>query len=193
LGQGTYRFLLRMPEELRRRVVDAAHDADRSINAEIVHRLTESFEPGEARRRGLFTKGERGTSVTRNRVGAAAALIVLMAIVAIAVGRSGGPNTVRSPAPADKRYGDPDSARFGPGSAEEAGREGPAAANEAEWQFYQRSVPTGQTPLDVSNDARAAWNAVATSFAKQPKKNNGSNADGVWQSIGPDMRASRRS
>jgi hypothetical protein len=48
---GTYRFLLRLPEELRRRLPDAASHADRSLDHEIIDRLERSFEA---------PRGERG-------------------------------------------------------------------------------------------------------------------------------------
>lgn len=40
-------FGLRMPAELKARLEDAAHDNRRSLNAEIVARLQESFAPRE--------------------------------------------------------------------------------------------------------------------------------------------------
>jgi Arc-like DNA binding domain len=46
-----YRFLLRMPESLRRRLVEAAGQSGRSINQEIVTRLEESLERSGGRRR----------------------------------------------------------------------------------------------------------------------------------------------
>ena len=42
-GEGIYRFLLRMPEELRVRLNDAASGTGRSLNKEIVDRLEQSF------------------------------------------------------------------------------------------------------------------------------------------------------
>ena len=46
-----YRFLLRMPEELRRGLVEATQRSGRSINAEIVSRLEESLDADAAPRR----------------------------------------------------------------------------------------------------------------------------------------------
>jgi predicted HicB family RNase H-like nuclease len=43
-GEGIYRFLLRRPEELRRRLDDAASASGRSLNNEIVNRLEASLE-----------------------------------------------------------------------------------------------------------------------------------------------------
>jgi len=40
----TYRFLLRMPEELRARLAASAAQSRRSLNAEVVHRLARSLD-----------------------------------------------------------------------------------------------------------------------------------------------------
>ena len=54
-----YRFLLRMPEELRIRLAGSAEESGRSLNREIVHRLEDSFERSECRRR---ARGEERAS-----------------------------------------------------------------------------------------------------------------------------------
>jgi hypothetical protein len=77
-GEGIYRFLLRMPEELRRRLDDAASASGRSLNKEIVNRLEVSLERtpsvlGEAR-----TRGE--TMFQRNRRTALVAVAVLVIV-----------------------------------------------------------------------------------------------------------------
>jgi hypothetical protein len=43
-----YRFLLRMPEELRGRLSASADEAGRSLNSEVVRRLEQSFGDGGA-------------------------------------------------------------------------------------------------------------------------------------------------
>jgi hypothetical protein len=45
MAKDDYRFLLRLPQELRGRLTEAATESGRSLNAEIVHRLGESLEP----------------------------------------------------------------------------------------------------------------------------------------------------
>ena len=45
MKSGQYRFLLRMPEPLRERLVDAAARSGRSLNGELVHRLEQSLDP----------------------------------------------------------------------------------------------------------------------------------------------------
>jgi hypothetical protein len=46
-----YRFLLRLPQPLRERLVQAAERSGRSLNAELVHRLERSLDPWALRRR----------------------------------------------------------------------------------------------------------------------------------------------
>src|SRR5215208_4469365 len=63
----TYRFLLRMPEDLRQRIVDAAAASGRSLNAELVSRIEASLDAEErpARSRGihrLVPRSSRGAS-----------------------------------------------------------------------------------------------------------------------------------
>ena len=45
-----YRYLLRMPQELRERVLRATEDSGRSFNAEVLHRLDRSLRPNLPRR-----------------------------------------------------------------------------------------------------------------------------------------------
>ena len=45
-----FRFLLRMPIELRERLLEASRESDRSLNAEIVDRLERSCRPSLADR-----------------------------------------------------------------------------------------------------------------------------------------------
>ena len=49
-ARNPYRFLLRMPQELREPLRDAAETSGRSLNAEIVARLEASIDHGESRR-----------------------------------------------------------------------------------------------------------------------------------------------
>ena len=54
-----YRFLLRMPTQLRERLKDATEESGRSLNAEIVSRLEQSLaeDTGAVRRLGLWISG----------------------------------------------------------------------------------------------------------------------------------------
>lgn len=42
------KFMLRLPDGMRKRIADAAEESSRSMNGEIVARLQESFEPNIA-------------------------------------------------------------------------------------------------------------------------------------------------
>ncbi len=60
MAKETYRFLLRLPPELRSRLVTAADRSGRSLNSEIVHRLDRSLDPwGAFRRRHAVPAGLR--------------------------------------------------------------------------------------------------------------------------------------
>jgi hypothetical protein len=48
VARDDYRFLLRLPQELRELLADAAAESGRSLNAEIVHRLGDSLTPAPA-------------------------------------------------------------------------------------------------------------------------------------------------
>lgn len=86
----TYRFLLRMPQELRRRLNESAEDAGRSLNGEIVHRLEQSLdEPAAATHRPtehLKTKGDHVRRLRSRRPLVALALVVLVAAGLAVVG-----------------------------------------------------------------------------------------------------------
>ena len=86
-GTKSYRFLLRMPQELRERLTATAEDAGRSLNREIVHRLEESLEtPNAAARR--QKKGDTVKRLGSRRPLVALALVVLVAAgIAVAGGR----------------------------------------------------------------------------------------------------------
>ena len=100
-GRDTYRFLLRMPDELRERLSAETARTGRSLNAEIVHRLAESVDPKlpdrQARPLRAPRRGER--KMRRTWVAASAiALVVLVPIVVAALVAGDGPSSV-APAP----------------------------------------------------------------------------------------------
>ena len=85
-GEGIYRFLLRMPQELRERLTDSASDSGRSLNREIVHRLEESFESAPLTvMRGNPGEVWRMRQVGRKRVAFVLATMVA-AVIAVAAG-----------------------------------------------------------------------------------------------------------
>jgi hypothetical protein len=77
-----------MPEELRRRLVEATHRSGRSINAEIVTRLEASLEADAAPDRTSTTISRRGSEMQKKRMRRrlAAAGVVVLALAAVAVG-----------------------------------------------------------------------------------------------------------
>ena len=79
-GGEAYRFLLRMPQELRARLSDAAEANGRSLNRELVQRLESSLEePAPTRRR----KGEE--LVRRLPMRRPLIAVALLALVAVAL------------------------------------------------------------------------------------------------------------
>jgi hypothetical protein len=94
-GEGIYRFLLRMPEELRARLNEASSTAGRSLNKEIVDRLERSFSAApEAAPAGVnredYMRIFRGK---RTALVLAATIVVLVAAMAgiVSSGRIGSP------------------------------------------------------------------------------------------------------
>jgi hypothetical protein len=88
-----YRFLLRMPEELRERLVDAANASGQSLNREIVGRLEASLADNR-RKRGVQFMGRN--SQRRTLVVLAALALVLVAALAglAAKNRTHGANSI---------------------------------------------------------------------------------------------------
>jgi Arc-like DNA binding domain len=104
-----YRYLLRMPHELRERIVRSAEKHGRSFNSEVLHRLEQSLRPSLGRRiadrlgavtrsiaTGTFTRKPQGARVQRRgdsmqrrrrrRIAAAAAVAVAVLAAAITAG-----------------------------------------------------------------------------------------------------------
>lgn len=54
-------YPLRMPEELRERLQEAAQETGRSMHAEIVHRLQQSFQPAVSLKRAEVANIVRAT------------------------------------------------------------------------------------------------------------------------------------
>lgn len=80
-----YRFLLRLPEPLRERLVHAAERSGRSLNAELVHRLERSLDPwGASKRRAAEAVGSVRSAPGAQR--AIAALAGAAAALALAAG-----------------------------------------------------------------------------------------------------------
>ena len=120
-----YRFLFRMPQQLRERLVASAERHGRSLNSELLHRLERSLE-AEARapflaRVGLFLRQLRAPAAWSRgvpRVGVALGVALTAVVVAVGAGTWSsngsadrafdrappGGAQVRVPFPAIKRY-----------------------------------------------------------------------------------------
>jgi len=85
LPEAPYRYLLRIPEQLREKLNHSAAEAGRSFNAEVRHRLEESFQPvgrsPRARQLRLRKTPNQGRHMqTSNRRGVRLALVAALAV-----------------------------------------------------------------------------------------------------------------
>ena len=94
VSRETYRFLLRMPEELRDRLKESASRSNRSLNAEIVDRLGESLDADERSTlvQGLMARtatirGDTMVSLRQRRTLVALGAVLVLALTAVLVGR----------------------------------------------------------------------------------------------------------
>ncbi len=175
-GEGLYRFLLRMPEELRIRLNDAASASGRSLNKEIVNRLADSFEPKSAGPH----KGSTGFPPSqgrdmgkrfspRVRFGVAVALVVLAAAMVGMLASSGG----RPSASHTFKKGDPDSSVKALAGIPNEGPDATAAAQ----QEAERAYPADSVPDVAAANSQAAFAALVGKGKGQ----------GSWQQIGPSQ------
>ena len=112
-GGEAYRFLLRMPQELRARLSDAAEANSRSLNREIVQRLESSLEePAPTRRR----KGEEEL-VRRLPMRRPLIAVALLALVAVALAVFAGSDHRNAAAHTRYLKNDPDARPAATGSA----------------------------------------------------------------------------
>jgi hypothetical protein len=182
-----------MPLEVRERLVDAAARAERSLNAEIVHRLERSLEEESLKaerpsstRAVTLGSGEshegRGMSRKRLRLGVVGlAALVLIAAAAIMGGLTG--STSSQAVSADLGEGSPALAQHlaalkqaVPGNAGMS-NEGPGGA--AEDAFRERAYP--DSTISVA-DMEAAREAFAAATVRSSGVGGG---DAKWESIGP--------
>ena len=163
-----YRFLLRMPEELRGRLKAHAEAAGRSLNAEIVQRLEQSF--AEAGRPPTNQGGTMNKKFLR--AGLIALAVVLVAVAATLAGTFAMSGS-HSESDAVFKKGDPDSTR-----KDKAGvaNEGPSATYAAE-QEAERAYPAAAVPLVAAQNSQATFRSLRHHIRGQ----------GVWTSIGPSQ------
>src|SRR3954465_10584086 len=82
-----YRFLLRMPEQLRQKLSASAQREGRSLNSEVVHRLEDSVSEPAATRRARVANPFAGLSrPARLRVGVGFAAVLLLVAFAATAG-----------------------------------------------------------------------------------------------------------
>jgi hypothetical protein len=153
-GEGIYRFLLRMPEELRERLVDAASHSGRSLNKEVVSRLEASLERTPSGAREARMRGEN--MIQRNRRTALVAVAVLVilasALAALRVTSRHNSNTIASKLLQPESQG-----------TENGGRGGES------YDYYSiqkefaeaRTAPNGIVAPGAYGDAVASLNALA--------------------------------
>jgi hypothetical protein len=172
-----YRFLLRMPEELRERLQQAAHGEGRSLNREIVARLESTFEP----RQSHTGRGDYGMRRAYRRPALVLGLIMIAAVlVAIGTGVSRGPQHVSINKA--KLFSDPD--RFSARSRSVAGEKGATKSHEGvrspggleEQQFENRAYPASTVKVKWQQGAAASFGSI---------RNRGADGSGSWQLAGP--------
>lgn len=193
-----YRFLLRMPTQLRERLREAAAKSGRSLNAEIVSRLDESLakKPGTVDRVSTKISGawsamapKGGPQRVRRRrvaVGLAGAAVVVSAALAGAVLLDGASQTAApaageqemelSPALRNKLAA---AARFSPAEPQyEAGEAVESGDGDLEWQMH--ATPRTDIPLAAISGSRSDWRELKS-------RGGGSLGDsGRWTNLGPD-------
>jgi hypothetical protein len=189
-----FRFLLRMPLEVRERLLAAATRADRSLNAEIVHRLERSLEEDDriavplirtrARKQGSKESREgRGMNRKRLRLGLVG-LVALALVAAAAIGGLSGSGSSSQAVSADFGEGPPALANHlatlkqalpGYGGMS---KEGPGSAADAE--FRERAYPDNAISLADMERARDAFAA-----SKSRQSTAAIAAVGSWELVGP--------
>src|SRR5215207_835146 len=90
LAEGAYRSLLRMPQELRAKLTDAAGRNGSSLKAEIVRRPEVSLEPVPAREErpaSRFVNKRGNMTYSRGRITVVAAVALVLVSTAAVAGR----------------------------------------------------------------------------------------------------------
>jgi hypothetical protein len=170
-GEGIYRFLLRMPEELRERLSDAASSSGRSLNKEIVERLEVSLAaPAEI----VSSSGEEHMRFLRNRRAAlvlAATFAVLAAAVAglVATGRT---HTASKQTAVALKIAGKEVSRSSQGGTANGGSGGEAANMFAAQQQWDNTRTAGS--IVAPGAYSDAFNALQTGIGVKP---------GTWEEI----------
>jgi hypothetical protein len=176
-----YRFLLRMSEELRERLVEAAARSGKSINREIVERLEASLAEDLVDRepeRALASRALRplqigGHMTRRRRHGLTAVAVGLVAATALFAAALLGGGVQSSSGFTLKG-----NAKFEAGEPNEL-RSPDEINGPIEQTSLSHAYPEAASPLAAVQHAREAWGALSARSGK-------TNQAGTWQLIGPD-------
>lgn len=176
MAKDTYRYLLRMPQAMRARLVESAEKAGRSFNSEVLHRLALSLESGDGR--GTATEGSHmSRRALRWTVVTAAALFVIGGVLVAGLVTGGAPTAKPKAVPKGAIFENAEY-RFGNGG-EAIGREDYFASIDA--------YPAAEVSPKWHQRAKATFNAAVrrtrTSKAPNPGLLN------VWQNYGPQVHA----
>ncbi len=177
-----YRFLLRMPHELRRRLVEATDRSGRSINAEIVSRLEASLErESEPDRVPAQTPARQGSKMRqrrmRRRLVAFGVITLLLAVVAVGGLLTGGGGGSAAPAtaleteelaPALATKIAANATFAAPASLQEGGR--------VDDEFLKHSTPGNTVPAAAVQKSLNDWKKV---------KGRAKGGKSDWKPLGP--------
>jgi hypothetical protein len=168
-----------MPEELRVKLAQSAAESRRSLNSELVHRLTASLDTeagaSEARPARALTGG---ATMRRTTIGALAAVVAIAAAVAAVLTADRGAQVQTAPT-LNPRFAELAEAKPWnalQGSDTEAGEAG-GVAGPAQEAYENRAYPETTIALAQTKAAVAAAKAVKSRGSKAPKK---------WDEVGPD-------
>jgi hypothetical protein len=174
-----------MPVELRKRLLEASRESDRSLNAEIVDRLQRSCRPSLARRAAAAAlrtipelEGE-GFMKGRLRLTLAALSVLILAATTVFLAVASGPSTKTRPSAVITAGEMPTAlASYLATSQGFESEEGPGSAGEAE--FRERAYPDNTISVAEMNGARAAF-----AQTENRHSNKGREKNGEWTPVGP--------
>jgi photosystem II stability/assembly factor-like uncharacterized protein len=186
LASKPYRYLLRIPEELRQKLAESAKEQGRSFNAEVGHRLEQSFEPRWPRPK-LSIRGrgrKMDVSTFRRRPRWALTGLTVAAALAVVAGTAlgvGGSNDARYRAGSEAKV----LSEFGNAPISESGSASELMARNA---FFMSRRTAGTIQLDAARAgaerAQGAKAANRLSDADAPSGPTTFNA--AWGGIGPN-------
>ena len=181
-----YRYLLRIPEELRQKLAESAKEQGRSFNAEVGHRLTQSFEPRRSRLLTFISgKGrEMDFSILRRRPRWAITGAVVAASIAVVAGAAFG--VVGGDDPGYRAGTEAKVlSEFGRAPLREAGSSAELMARNA---FFMSRRTAGTNPLDADQAGiqRAQGQAEAKALRKGTSPTGPTTFDSAWAGLGPN-------